>query len=194
MAKKTNKPTVSIGQPDQDPSPSVDRIDDLARRILKGDILLPKFQRDLVWKPKKILELLDSVSKGFPIGSVLLRRTSNQLTSNRSIADLDIALPSAGYPVNYLLDGQQRLSVICGSLHWNGTDPKSKWNIAYDLRSQKFLHLDTTDEPPLHQIRLNRIPDPAAFFSQVGNLSSSSLPEKKDFEERAKELFRRFKD
>ena len=198
MSKKKNSPVVpppATGQlAEQDPAPSVDRIDDLARRILKGDILLPKFQRELVWKPKKIIALLDSVSKGFPIGSVLLWRTSNKLTSNRSIADLDIAPPSAGYPVNYLLDGQQRLSVICGSLHWKGTDPASKWNLAYDLRAQKFLHLDTLDEPPLYQIRLNRIPDPAAFFSQVGNISNSSTPDKKTLEERAKELFRRFKD
>jgi hypothetical protein len=197
MATKTSQhenPASSGQLAEQDPSPSVDRIDDLARRILKGDILLPKFQRDLVWKPKKILDLLDSVSKGFPIGSVLLWRTSNKLTSNRSIADLKIDAPSAGYPVNYLLDGQQRLSVICGSLHWNGTDPASRWNIAYDLRTQKFLHLDTVDEPPLHQIRLNRIPDPAAFFSQVSNLITSSLPDRKVLEDRAKELFRRFKD
>src|SRR5215212_34537 len=120
MAKKTSTPTnqSATGQlAEQDPSPSVDRIDDLARRILKGDILLPKFQRNLVWKKRKILELLDSVSKGFAIGSVLLWRTKNRLSSNRSIADLNIVLPAPEYPVNYLLDGQQRLSVICGALY-----------------------------------------------------------------------------
>ena len=31
----------------KDPQPSVDRIEELARRILTGDILLPKFQRML---------------------------------------------------------------------------------------------------------------------------------------------------
>jgi hypothetical protein len=76
MSKKKSAPAGTPPAPaqlaDQDPAPSVDRIDDLARRILKGDILLPKFQRELVWKPRKIIALLDSVSKGFPIGSVAL--------------------------------------------------------------------------------------------------------------------------
>ena len=32
------------------PEPTVDRIEELAARILKGDILLPKFQREFVWE------------------------------------------------------------------------------------------------------------------------------------------------
>lgn len=35
-------------KPIKDPQPSVDRIDDLAKRILNGDIYLPKFQREFV--------------------------------------------------------------------------------------------------------------------------------------------------
>ena len=56
----------------KDPQPSVDRVDELARRILSGDILLPKFQRSFVWERDQIIALLDSVARGYPIGSVLL--------------------------------------------------------------------------------------------------------------------------
>ena len=198
MAKKkeaTSAEGTSAGQAaEQDPSPSVDHIDKLAGRILRGDILLPKFQRDMVWNKKKIIDLLDSIAKGFPIGSVLLWQTEKRLSSTRSIADLDITPPAAKYPVNYLLDGQQRLSVICGALYWHGDDPKSKWNLAYDLRAQKFVHLETLDEPPLHQIRLNKYPDAASYFSQIFGISNSSLLDKKELEERAKKLFNRLKD
>jgi hypothetical protein len=58
--------------PSKDPQPSVDRIDELARRILAGDILLPKFQRDFVWERQQVIALLDSVARGYPIGSILL--------------------------------------------------------------------------------------------------------------------------
>src|SRR5262249_45544748 len=154
------------------PDPSVDRIEELASRILKGDILLPKFQRDFVWEKNQIVELLDSIANNYPIGSVLLWRSTQPLKSERNIADLEIAPTQRGYPVNYLLDGQQRLSTICGALYWQGSDPQSRWNLAYDLREAKFVHLNSLDDPPLHQMRLNLISDPARFFKQVASLDT----------------------
>jgi hypothetical protein len=73
------------------PEPTVDRIEELAGRILRGDILLPKFQRDFVWESRQILDLLDSIVNNYPIGSVLLWRTNSKLRSERNIADLEIA-------------------------------------------------------------------------------------------------------
>ncbi len=178
----------------KDPQPSVDRIDELARRILKGDILLPKFQRGLVWDKEQILTLLDSVAKGYPIGSILLWQSRQELRSENHIAELDIELPRPDYPVNYLLDGQQRLSAICGAMFWKGDDPKSRWNIIYDLRTQKFSHLDSIDDPPLHQLRLNKLPDPTAFFKHVASLDTLSMPDKDILKQRAEALFNRFKD
>ena len=152
--------------PASDPKPSVDRIDELARRILSGDILLPKFQREFVWKKPRILALLDSIAKNYPIGSILLWRTRQELKSERRIADLDVAQQQQEYPFNYLLDGQQRLSTICGALFWNGADPKSQWNIAYDLREQKFIHPLTVGDLPVFQIRVNRLSNPSQYFQR----------------------------
>src|ERR1035438_2401086 len=92
--KKTSGPTAPVPK---DPQPSVDRIDDLARRILKGDILLPKFQRAFVWERPQIIMLLDSVARGFPIGSVLLWQSRQELRSENRIAGLDIDLPRPDY-------------------------------------------------------------------------------------------------
>ena len=89
----------------KDPQPSVDRIDELARRIQSGDILLPKFQREFVWSRGQILTLLDSIVRNYPIGSVLLWQSRQELRSENKIADLEIQLPKPDYPVNYLLDG-----------------------------------------------------------------------------------------
>jgi uncharacterized protein with ParB-like and HNH nuclease domain len=178
----------------KEPKPSIDRIDELARRILSGDILLPKFQRDFVWEKDQIIDLLDSVRRGYPIGSILLWQSRQELRSEKRIADLDIDLPRPDYPVNYLLDGQQRLSTICGAMFWNGDYPKSRWNIAYDLRAQKFNHLDSLDDPPLHQIRLNRLSDPSAYFSHVATLNLLDASDKEDLKRRAQDLFNRFED
>ncbi len=178
-------------KPIKDPQPSVDRIDDLAKRILTGDIYLPKFQREFVWERSQVIDLLDSVARNYPIGSILLWQSRQELRSEGRIADLEIAQPKPDYPVNYLLDGQQRLSLICGALYWKGGDPSSPWNVVYDLKTRSFLHLGTMDEPPLHQMRLNRIPDPATFFQHVALMESSG---QKELAEAAKELFNRFKD
>lgn len=174
------------------PQPSVDRIEELASRILSGDILLPKFQRDFVWKKSQILELWDSIAKNYPVGSVLLWRSREKLQSERSLADLAIAGTKEDYPVNYLLDGQQRLSTVCGALYWSGTDEKSRWNIAYDLRLKRFFHLDTLDSPPNHQVRVNWLPDPSKFFTQMARVSSESDAEA--LRAAGKDLFDRFKD
>jgi len=188
VASLVSGPTAPIPK---DPQPSVDRIDELARRILIGDVLLPKFQRAFVWEKKQILRLLDSVNRGYPIGSVLLWQSRQELRSENRIADLEIELPKPDYPVNYLLDGQQRLSTVCGAMYWQGHDPNSSWNIAYDLRRELFFHLISLDDPPLHQIRLNKLSDASAFFSHVANLTTD---DREVLRHRANNLFNRFKD
>jgi hypothetical protein len=105
------------------PQPTVDRVEELAGRILNGDIILPKFQREFVWSKKQVIDLWDSIAQNYPIGSVLLWRSREKLKAERTIADLEIGLTKYDYPVNYLLDGQQRLSSACGALYWKGDDP-----------------------------------------------------------------------
>ncbi|HSV21947.1 MAG TPA: DUF262 domain-containing protein [Xanthobacteraceae bacterium] len=176
------------------PESSVDRIEELAGRVLRGDILLPKFQRDFVWERHQIIDLLDSVANNYPIGSVLLWRSHEKLRSERNIADLEIAPTPHGYPVNYLLDGQQRLPTICVALYSHGADSHSRWNLAYDLRDKKFVHLDSLDDPPLQLIRLNKITDASAYFQHVAGLKTLGAADVQPLEARAKELFDRFKD
>ena len=177
-----------------DPKPAVERIESLASRIKSGDILLPKFQRDFVWERQQILDLFDSIVNNYPIGNVLLWLSRNQLAAERSVADLDIAERPQEYPVNYLLDGQQRLSSICGALFWQGNDQTSVWNVAYDLRAERFFHLDTLADPPLHQVRLNKLPDATAFFRHVASLDTLTSEDSEVLKSRAEQLFNRFKD
>lgn len=183
--------TTPIPAPFRDPKPSVERIAQLAQlaqRVLTGDILLPKFQRDFIWSRPKVLGLLDSIARNYPIGSILLWQSRQKLASERNIAGLDIAVTKPDYPVNYLLDGQQRLSTICGALYWQPKDPASIWNIVYDLRERRFKHQTTLDDPPLSLIPLRYLADPATFFKRLVALDDKTL---KDEGER---LFNRFQD
>lgn len=154
-----------------EPKPEIERIEELVRLVKDGHIKLPKFQRPFVWTKQNILELLDSIYKGYPIGSILLWLTKQKLASERSIADLEISELDEEYPVNYLLDGQQRLSTLCGVLFWNGKDKKSVWNIVFDLEKEEFLYDSENDK--IQYFKLNKLLDTMDFIEQcskfVGN-------------------------
>lgn len=75
-----------------------------------GTILLPQFQRDYVWKVKNILNLLDSLLNGFPIGGIYLwRPTGGALDAKpKGFGKNSIGPVFEGY----LIDGQQRLTSL----------------------------------------------------------------------------------
>lgn len=177
-----------LAQRQRDPKPTPERILQLANRVLTGDIILPEFQRPFVWKRKQILDLLDSIYRNYPIGSLLVWESSQQLASKRTIADLEVANRSAAYPVNYLLDGQQRLSTVCGALYWSPGNPKSVWNLVFDLKSEKFAHSETVDDPPVHHVPLRTLANPSDFYKRLAALNDDVLRDRADF------FFNRFMD
>lgn len=79
--------------------------------IERGDIKIPQFQREFVWDIDKSAKLIDSILKGFPIGSFILWKTNDQLRSVRGLGRGNFPART-GENVNYVLDGQQRLTSI----------------------------------------------------------------------------------
>ena len=90
------------------------KIDRLIPKIEEGDIKIPAFQRGFVWNQNQVLELLDSIYRDYPIGSILLWNSNERLKSTRNIGGFLIPDREPEYPVNYVLDGQQRLATIYG--------------------------------------------------------------------------------
>lgn len=152
--------------------PLPEKITDLSADVLDGTIRLPKFQRDFVWTRQQVLDLLDSIARGYPIGSFLLWKSTVNLASETSIAGLAVETPDDGEETAYLLDGCQRLSTICGALHWepNG-DPESFWNLVYDLEEERFLHRDDLADPSASQVPLRLLDTPSIYFPRLNSLS-----------------------
>lgn len=84
----------------------------LIGKISSGEIRIPSFQRGFVWEPEAVAFLMDSLYKGYPIGAVLLWRTKEKLVNERQLGRFTLPEPSKDYPVDYVLDGQQRLTSI----------------------------------------------------------------------------------
>jgi hypothetical protein len=80
--------------------------------IIKGAIRIPAFQREFVWDYDHVAYLMDSIYKKYPFGSLLFWRTKNRLTRDRKLGFFGLPDAPDEYPVNYVLDGQQRLTSI----------------------------------------------------------------------------------
>lgn len=80
--------------------------------IDKGLLRIPRFQREVVWELKDSVLLLDSIYRGFPIGSLVIWETGEHLPDVRAIGDLDLPAPPGNQIPSYILDGQQRLTSI----------------------------------------------------------------------------------
>ena len=88
----------------------------LINEIEQGQVKIPQFQRKFVWTIKASAKLLDSIMKGYPIGTFIYWRTSERLRSIRNLGNIFLPEPNHGELVNYVLDGQQRLTSLFAAL------------------------------------------------------------------------------
>ena len=77
-----------------------------------GRIKVPQFQRDFVWSKVQTAKLLDSILKGFPIGTFIFWKTRERLRHIRNIGNIELPDPDYGDFVDYVLDGQQRITSL----------------------------------------------------------------------------------
>ena len=113
----------------------------LLAEIKKGNIRIPDFQRGYIWTKDQVMDLLESVWNGYPLGSLLLWKTNEKL---KILDPLNLRLPEPTPNSDrlYLLDGQQRLislySVIHGKLHL-GKKKKTRYEAFFNLDEKRFV-------------------------------------------------------
>lgn len=133
----------------------------LAISRMNRQYFLPAIQREFVWKPEQIVQLFDSIMRGYPISSFLFWElkpenrdkwqvyeflekaqhggTHNQLASTDGVTSLSL-----------VLDGQQRLTSLMVGLRGTYTAKKKykRWDNP-DAWSAQRLHLDLLADPRL---------------------------------------------
>lgn len=72
------------------PEPQGRPFSTLISDIETGRIKIPQFQRDFVWTKDKSAKLLDSIIRGFPIGTFILWKTKEQLRTVRNIGNAEL--------------------------------------------------------------------------------------------------------
>ena len=174
-----------------DPKPDIQRIEEIVTGVKSGDIKLPKFQRPFVWKRKEVINLFDSIYNGYPIGSILLWNSTEKLESERTIADLSINdNNNKFFPTNYLLDGQQRISSLCGCLYWDAKDYRSLWNVVFDLEKEEFIY--PKNENKAEYFPLNKLINTSDFILQCRKFENH--PKNETYFKNAEKLLRSIKD
>lgn len=124
--------------------PEVILLDQLLREIARGDLRVPRFQRPFVWRPEQMLDLFDSIERGYPIGSLLVWDTDEQIPTVDSIGGLE--LPEAsGSVTSYVLDGHQRLSTLFGVLMRPANSPRSSDQAEWMWWVYRTLGLDAAE-------------------------------------------------
>ena len=86
------------------------KIGTLLDKLASEEIQIPELQRKYVWKRKQIRNLLDSIYKDYPTGSILLWETD----IDTEIRDVAVTLQEQNRSSRHflLLDGQQRLTSL----------------------------------------------------------------------------------
>ena len=132
------------------PEPQTKTFSSLISAIEQGQIKIPQFQRDFVWTIQKSAGLIDSIVKGYPIGTFIFWRTKERLRSVKNIGMQVLPEPEQGDFVDYVLDGQQRLTSLFASLKGvtltkeNGKEDEF-FKIFIDLESYESDQIVITD-------------------------------------------------
>jgi hypothetical protein len=155
------------------PTPDVQHLPTLFRRIQQGEIRVPAFQRGFVWKEAQIVQLLESVYRGFPIGSLLFWSVKEPLLRIEKSATFPFPAVVEKYPLKFLLDGLQRLSTLYGVFHWPNTDRSGQYNIIFDLDAEEFRHFEG-GLPLRRTIHLSNLFSPKDFLAAQRVLSSEA--------------------
>ncbi len=104
---------------------------------------VPEFQRGFVWTPQKVKDLIDSLWRGYPVGSFLIWYAPEDVEP-RLAGD-------AQEPAAWVVDGQQRTTALCLLL---GRKPywwEGEWNEYLDRNDVRFNVL--AEEEPYFSLR-----------------------------------------
>ncbi len=111
-------------------------------------VVLPAMQRPFVWKEERMVRLIDSLLRGFPLGAILLWQTKTMQRYRRFKRDVDldpaqtITYEESQDQDRYLvLDGQQRLTTLLVALQ--GTFAGKRFYL--DVLSRKTEDKDPGD-------------------------------------------------
>lgn len=110
----------------------------------RGELRLPEIQRHYVWRATQVRDLLDSLYRGYPSGSILMWETDEPVP----MRDFAIAQDTTAFAGRkLLLDGQQRLTSLTAVLSGKPVEVRGRKKPIRIL-----FNLDHPDGPPSSEL------------------------------------------
>jgi hypothetical protein len=141
-------------------------IEDLLDRVRRGEVRVPEFQRPLRWQAKDVLVLMDSIYRGYPIGTLLFWKREAPAASV-SFGPVRIDAPHSTQAL-WVVDGQQRITALTGVL-LNPTPAEhgvpDDFTLFFDLEREDFVRLSAHVRPQPHWLPMNVVLDSEQLLS-----------------------------
>ena len=120
------------------------------------------------------MSLLDSIYQGYPVGSLLLWSTKVPLKHERDVGGFELPKTPEDFPVNYLLDGQQRLTTLYGVFNSDAktADPElaARFDVSFVPEATAFVHSSVAD--PTKSINLRTILDTTKLLPELSRFAA----------------------
>lgn len=92
------------------PEARTEKVEDLVERVRRGLVRIPRFQRGLNWESAHVVDLFDSIYRGYPIGSLLFYKRKAE-AERLEVGPLPIDAPETS-EAWWVVDGQQRVTSL----------------------------------------------------------------------------------
>ncbi len=117
-------------------------IAELSALVTSGRLRLPQFQRSFRWDAQDVLNLFDSILRGYPFGSLLLWQRE-AIEENVKVGALEVQA-GARQDALWVVDGQQRITSLVNAVDPRGmADPR--FALGYSLRAKKVVLLNRNE-------------------------------------------------
>ena len=113
------------------------KLRNILEQIDQGVMALPQFQRGFVWKRWQVRNLMESLYREYPIGSMLVWQTKAKRIEVKGEQDLPLGVHEL------LLDGQQRLTSLYGIVRgkkpdFSNAEPGAFLNLYFNVETEEF--------------------------------------------------------
>ena len=135
-----------------------------------GHVVIPEFQREYVWQPVKAAKLIDSLYKSFPVSSLLLWESTEEIRARQRDPR-----PKHSSPINWLIDGQQR--VITLSRVQNGDEGI---DIVFHPEEEKFRRADAATRKDPNWLHVSELWDDDRYRQIRRNLDGSRNADRRE--------------
>lgn len=152
-------------------------VEDLVDRVRRGGVRVPSFQRGLRWEADDVVSLFESIHRGYPVGSILLRKGPAE-AARIDVGPLSIDAPETEAAL-WVVDGQQRLTALTAGLSRPApipTTPDDPWVVYFDAGTQTFHAPPADGDIPLTWVPVAQLLDASALSEWVFNWQHGGEP------------------